>query len=207
MRHPHHYLKRPMDWVFSAPSHVGILRALKDAREGMSGRAVARAAGFTHQACRQAFAKLEALGLLERQGSGKTQLMRLNFENALVAEAILPLFRAERRALSALRGLIRQEFEGRARAATLFGSVARKEEKPGSDVDLLLVADGAAKSSLSERAAALGRRTSSRFGLRLSAIVLTPAELRRRARRSDPLIKNILSEGIDLLDARLAELL
>lgn len=85
----------PLDRVFYAPSHVALLRALKDSKEGMSGRALARAAGVNHQACCEALERLAQTGVVLRQEGGHTRLVRLDFNHPLVKEALLPLFRAE----------------------------------------------------------------------------------------------------------------
>jgi hypothetical protein len=82
--------------LFARPSQLPILRALQDSQEGMSGRAIAREAGINHQACAQALRHLESLGLVRRLGTGRTQLMRLNFSHHLVKELILPLLQKER---------------------------------------------------------------------------------------------------------------
>ncbi|MEI7482968.1 MAG: nucleotidyltransferase domain-containing protein [Elusimicrobiota bacterium] len=201
------FLTFPLNLIFSAPSNIAVIRALKDSREGMSGRAAARAAGFTHQACRRALGDLEAAGIIVRQGSGHTQLVRLNFENILVKEALLPLFRAEKSFLESARLQIRKEFGGHARTATLFGSAARKEDEPGSDVDLLLVTDAQNKELLEERAREFGKRFITEYGVRFSPRALTTREARAKYRKSDPLLKNILAHGIDLLKERLEDII
>lgn len=173
----------------------------------MSGRAIAREAGFTHQAVREAIAKLEEMRIVQRLGSGKVQLIRLNRDHAVVRDVILPMFRAEQQAMAKLRDSIRQEFAGKARAATIFGSVARGEEEPASDLDLLLVAPSGGKGKLSDLASELGQRALSEYGVRLAPIVLTVPELKERAKRSEPLLANIIAEGFDLLDGRLGDLL
>lgn len=198
-------LDRPLDWVFSAPSHVAILRALMDSGEGMSGRAIARKAGINHQACARALRKLESMGALRRRGSGRTQLIHLNFEHALVAGALLPLLRKERRIAANLRAEITERFAGIALSATLFGSVARGEAELGSDVDLLVTAKASEKEKVAEEARRFAERFIRRYGFRLSPIVLTPEEVRRRIRTADPLMRNIRAEGIDLLPRRLEE--
>lgn len=207
MPHKTNFLQRPLDWIFSAPSNIAVIRALKDNKEGMSGRAVARAAGFTHQACRQALSKLEAMGIIVRQGSARTQLIRLNFDHVLVRDALLPLLRAEKHMVTMIRKSIRREFEQHARSATLFGSVARKEDEPGSDLDILLIADGKDKSRLLDKAHDFGNRFTSQYGIRLSPMVVTVREAHAKHQRPDPLFKNILSHGIDLLDERLKDIL
>lgn len=199
------FLLCPLNWVFSAPSNVALLRTLRDSAEGMSGRAAARAAGINHQACRQALDRFEVMGIIKRQGSGHTQLIRLNFEHVLVKDALLPLFRAEKKFQSLLRGAVKTGLGKEARTATIFGSVARKEEFPGSDIDLLLVADGGHKAKLVGKLLEMGRAFTVHYGIRLSPITYSAAEARAKYRRGDPLLKNILSHGIDLLDEKLKD--
>jgi len=127
MTHKINFLQQPLNWILSSQSSVAVIRDLKDSKEGMSGRAVARAAGFTHQACRQALSKLEAVGFIERQGSGKTQLVRLNFNHILVKDALLPLFRAEKHFTRSIRETIRKNSGIMLDRQPFFGSVARKE--------------------------------------------------------------------------------
>ena len=198
-------LERPLDWVFSAPCHVAILRALMDSKEGMSGRAVARRAGINHQACARALRKLEGLGVTRRRGSGNTQLVVLNFEHALVSGALLPLLRHERETAARLREEIATRFGRQALSATLFGSVARGEAGFGSDVDLLLTAEPRTRETVAEDARPFASGFMRKYGFRLSPIVLTPREVRTRIKRSDPLILNIRKDGIDLLSRRLED--
>jgi len=200
------FVSCPLDWVFAAPSQLAVLRALKDSAEGMSGRAAARAAGINHQACKQALDRLEALGLIIRQGSGHTQMLRLNFEHELVREALLPLFAAEKAFQSRLRGAIARGLGGEARAATVFGSTARGEDRPGSDLDLLLIAESRNKTALADKAAEFGRGFVKKYGIRLSPIVYTVGEAKARYNSGDPLMKNVLEHGVDLLERKLKEL-
>src|SRR5690348_100789 len=93
------HLRYPLDRLFSRPSHIAILRALQDSREGMSGRAVARQARINHQACAMALRYLESMGLVQRQGAARTQLVRLSFDNHLVKELVLPVLKKERELL------------------------------------------------------------------------------------------------------------
>ncbi|MCX5790544.1 MAG: nucleotidyltransferase domain-containing protein [Elusimicrobia bacterium] len=200
-----HILDRPLDWVFSAPCHVAILRALMDSKEGMSGRAVARRAGINHQACARALRKLEDMGITRRHGSGKTQLVLLNFEHALVASALLPLLRKERETAVRLRAEIVERFSDQALSATLFGSVARGEAGLGSDVDLLLTAEPRTREAVAEDARQFASSFMRRYGFRLSPIVLTPQEVKTRIKRSDPLILNVCKDGIELLSRKLED--
>lgn len=197
----------PLDWILSGASHIAILRALMDSKEGMSGRAVARASRINHQTCAQALKRLEGLGIVRRMGSERTQLIRLNFDNFLVQQLLLPLLRKEREFLAHIRQDMRRSFGQHVRAAVLFGSAARGETKPGSDVDLLLIAGAESKATARDRAREFSAAFLDRYGFRLSPIVFTAHEATARIRKKDPLLENILKEGVDLGPGRLREVL
>ena len=200
-------LRYPLDRVFSSGIHIAIVRALQDSREGMSGRAIARLAGINHQACAMALRNLESLGVLQRQGTGKVQLISLNFDNHLIGELILPLLRKERDLLKNVRQAVTDTFKNEALAITLFGSVARKQDVPGSDMDILLVVKGTDKAQVVDQVTRTSSGFVKKYGVRLSPIVLTLREARQRVKQSDPLMRNILSEGIDLLPRKLSEVI
>ncbi|MBI3291568.1 MAG: nucleotidyltransferase domain-containing protein [Elusimicrobia bacterium] len=186
---------------------MAILRALQDAREGMSGRAIARQAEINHQTCAVALKNLEAWGILQRQGSGKTQFIRLNFKNYVIKQLILPLLRKERGLLKAIREDIVDTFRKEALSITLFGSVARGQEVTSSDVDVLLLVEPPAKTTLLHRTAQYSSDFMQRYGIRLSPVVFTPREARMQAKRSGRLFKNILRDGVDLLPRKLREVI
>lgn len=201
------HLRYPLDRIFSVSSHIPILRALQDNREGMSGRSIAREAHINHQSCAVAIRNLEALGILQRQGSGKTQLIHLNFENYLVKNSLLPLLRQERELQKAVRREIAQIFKDGALAITLFGSTVRGQDMPGSDMDVLLLVDESHKNKIQNRASEYSPIFIRQYGIRLSPIIMTVPEAKRKIKKSDPLLKNILSEGTDLLTKRLRDLI
>ncbi len=197
------HLRYPLDRVFSVSTRLPILRALQDNREGMSGRAIAREAGINHQSCAVAVNKLETLKLLQRQGSGKTQLIRLNFDNYIVKNLLLPLLRQEREFQKALKREIVEVFREDALSITLFGSAARAQDVPESDIDLLLLVQAHLKNKIQDKAITYCSVFMPRYGIRLSPIIMTVGQARDRVRREDPLMKNILYEGVDLLPKKL----
>jgi predicted nucleotidyltransferase len=201
------HLEYPLDRLFSVSTHMPILRALKDSREGMSGRAIARRAEINHQACAVAIRNLEFIGVLQRQGSGKTQLVRLNSDSHLVREIVLPLLEKESGFLNLIRHDIAKTFRGEAAAVTVFGSVARKQDLPGSDMDVLILVEGSRKDRVSEKAASYGSDFIRHYGVRLSPIVLSVHEARQRLKKGDALVINIFSEGVDLLDRKAREVI
>jgi predicted nucleotidyltransferase len=88
--------------------------------------------------------------------------------------------------------------KGRVVAAILFGSVARQEEEPGSDVDLCCVVDDEkGKVAVQEALDANARHLFRTFGANISPILFTKRELLRK--RGTSLVKAILAEGISIV--------
>ena len=190
-------MRRPLDQIFAATSHVAVCRALLDTAEGMSGRQVARQAGINHQTCAVALGRLEDIGIVRRQGSGQTQLFRLNRENLLVRDLLIPLLTKEREAFPRILSRVSELLTGRCVRALVFGSVARGEERPDSDLDLLLIADGPQGQAATRQGGDQVRAAlATEWGLRVNAIVLTHQAVEARRQRKDPLVTTILREGI-----------
>lgn len=78
----------------------------------------------------------------------------------------------------------------------VFGSHARGEAGPDSDVDLLIVM--ACEGSPLRRATEF--RLQLNHALPLDVRVRTPEEVRRRLRSGDPFIRGVLSEGVVLYE-------
>jgi len=87
--------------------------------------------------------------------------------------------------------------EYKAEKVILFGSYARGEATPDSDIDLLIIAP--TKERFFERMATTLRIVRDLYrGLPLSPIVLRPDELEERKRKGDQFVSEILKEGIEL---------
>jgi len=81
------------------------------------------------------------------------------------------------------------------RAVYLFGSHARGESRPDSDVDLCIVADGAERQQ--EAARALRRAMRPVWPRPAFTLVpITPHRLEEKTERSDPFFGTVLKEGI-----------
>lgn len=189
-------IHRPLDHIFSARSQVAVLRVLLDSAHGLTGREVARQAGMNHQSCIEALTRLEALGLLRRQRGGRAHLFTINRDHELIAKGIVPLLRLEREFGERLKDLLRRKLQGLVLSGAIFGSVARREEAPESDLDVcLVVASSKAKEVAHARVQALAPVIWQRFGARLAPVILTRNDLRRRNVRRDPLVQNLLQEA------------
>jgi len=200
-------LHRVWDEVFSTWSHLAVLRALQHSARGMTGREVARVAGMNHRAGLEALSKLEALGIVSRIRGGRDHLFSLNREHALVAGGILPLLAAESRYAEDLKKIVGRRLGKHAVSVIVFGSVARGEETPASDLDVCLVVSRASdKSSALEAAHDLAPQLLREYGVRLSPFVLSKTEFRRRARNHVAPVDSLVREGMVVSGLSLGEL-
>lgn len=201
------YVTRPLDALFSASSHVAVLRTLGDLAAGASGREIARLAGLAPQAALDALTRLEATGMIRRTLGGGAHLFTLNRGHWLVQNALLPLFESERAFTPALLKVLRGAFARHVLSGVIFGSVSRGEDAPSSDVDVCLIVrrDSDVRRVL-DRAARLANEVAEDFGVRLSPIAFTRAELARRHRRGDALVRNVIEDGRLFVGESVAEL-
>ncbi len=133
--------------------------------------------GLTTRGARFVLDSLVSQGVVSVLGQPRSQLYTVATRHPLAA-ALKALFEEERARWTALQddlrdGLAAQEDIG---AAWLYGSVARGEDEPGSDVDIVLVLNEGtldAAQRVRDELQALGDR----LNLHFSTVVLTPAEL------------------------------
>lgn len=190
------YLARPLNAILGVPSHIAVLRALRDAPAGSTGRDVARAAGIFPQAAHDALSRLERAGLVRRHAAGRAYLFSLNRKHRLVREALLPLLDVEAEFGRALRTSLRQAFERRVVAGAVFGSAARGEDAPTSDLDVCLIVEKASQvERVQDHAASVAERVQEEFGVRLAPLAFDRRAFAARHARREALVVNIVKDG------------
>jgi len=144
----------------------------------LNGRQIARALGLSPKPLNRTLADLTAEGLLIQRNVGSAYLFRANLDNPLVSDILVPLFQKERNLLRDALDEVLDGLKERIFTAILYGSVSRGEDRPSSDVDLMIVTDQVeeVEEVLEEQAVTFLER----YGNILSAQVISPDELRRR---------------------------
>jgi len=166
------------------------LAALLRTGTPLTGRQIHGLIGDRHSlgSVQQALRTLEHLGLITTETIGRAGVHRVNDEH----EAIAPL-RALSSPLDMLTRVVRDEVPD-ADAVLVFGSVARGEAGPDSDIDLAVVAsDGW------EGRAHLQERVHARLGNACDVLHLTPADINRPPAQREPVVADILRDGIALM--------
>jgi len=170
------HLRYPLTSILGSAGSVRVLRALVKDRAPQSAPQLAGVAGLTPQGVRLVLDTLARQQLVIVHGSGRTQLYALNPSHPL-SGTLVALFQEEQRRWDALLESIREVLAKRGpavSAAWLYGSVARGEDSPASDLDIaILVRSRAVADQVREDLMPLedGQQ------LRISLTALTPKEL------------------------------
>ncbi|MHB8731058.1 MAG: nucleotidyltransferase domain-containing protein [bacterium] len=147
-------------------------------------------------------------GLIRRRRAGRAFLYTINRDTFMVSEILLPAFANEQNWLERLGDEIQRSAPG-IDSVILYGSWARNKARPQSDVDLLLVTSppfGKERAlRLKETLDEIRARMTERYGLPISLLIIDPADLRRRLRKGDSFIREIIAQGRVLAGSSLAE--
>lgn len=139
-------------------------------------------------AVQQALRDLERFGLITTETVGRAGVHRINDKH----EALAPL-RSIASPLDMLKRVVGETAEG-AQAVIAFGSVARGEATADSDVDLVVIAD-----EDWDGRADLAQAVHERLGNDCDVLHLTPADFSRPPEEREPVVAEVLRDGIALL--------
>lgn len=181
-------LSHPLDDLLGANT-ARVLQRLSILNTELTGRRVADLSGVPVASAARVLAELERIGLVSSRSVGSARLYKLNRDHILwspIQQIIDSPARIEK--IAAEVASIR--VHGRASVAT-FGSFARNQAGTSSDVDLLVVWDAAVTpEERSNVLDALNEEISLATGNRVEVVELEDDDLRRMARRGDPLIES-----------------
>jgi predicted nucleotidyltransferase len=189
---------RPIDDVLGNGVRLAILRTLvAPPPRGWTGRALAQEIDASPTQTGRALGALEGVGLVRREAAGRAFLWKLVPDHVLVPP-LTQLFTEEGRALETLTSELGRALTklpvGR---AWLFGSVSRGDERPTSDVDILLeVRSADAKERVEEHLSLFATQFMVRFGNPLSTLVVQTSQ--RRSGVDPELLRDVRADGIPL---------
>ncbi len=187
-----------LDELLSSKAKVNVLRSLfLDPWKITTPLQIAKSAkGTSRTPVLLAVKQLEATGILTLESHGHAYLVRLNPKNA--AYPILEtLFQEEGKSWARFHEELKTLVPRQAASCVLFGSVLEGEERPGSDIDLLLlIPDHVPKEEVQSTLPTFMEA----YGMPLSWYVLTEKEFRRQ--KDTPLLASIrrrhdLIKGVD----------
>ena len=160
---------------------------------------LARQLGVTPSSLQRELGALVGSGILMRRQDGRRIYYKANSESPVFPE-MSGLIKKTAGMVPALKTELKR-FDDRIELALLYGSVARGEEKPASDVDLMIVGSLKQIDLLPSL-----RKLESRFGREVSVTLFSLEEFRRKLAAGDHFLKTVLKGKTISLKGALDEL-
>ena len=185
-----------------------VLRVLALTHRALSGAAVARVAGRSYARTRSCLHRLVEHGLVSAQDTGSAVQYRLNRAHVLAG----PVLAAVNAPGAVEEWLVEQvrRWSPQPAAVVLFGSWARGEAGPASDLDLLLLCEDAVDADdgpWGEQTHHLGEGLEALTGNPVQFLQVSRSQLSQAVTEGQPLIANLRADGRVLLGPGLRELL
>lgn len=197
-------LRAPLDYLLGTRSRVAVLRVLAAQGAPASQREVGRRSGVQVRSAQQALDLFVALGVASRVVGGRDYLVSLNRRHRLARE-VAALFDAEAQLFHEVRRRLHAwarsaERRGQVRAVVLFGSAARGDDSPQSDLDVLVVTPSeAVRQAVADGCGAFAEELRADFGVDLRPLVMSLGEVRRRWRRRQLPLPDVVRDGVPIL--------
>jgi len=199
--------REPLNTILGQLSRVKILRFMVKARVESNGREIAKATGLSHVKCHTALQELASQGFVRMRRSGRSLLYSLEEQNAFFKSALVPLFESERRIFGLLKERILKGISApKPVSVVLFGSIARGDALPGSDIDALIIFPDNKNMELAKKEARkLETDITVAFGNRLSQVIMKAGDAARKLKKGGGLIAEIADEGKVIYGKTLSE--
>ena len=196
-------LDKGLSDLLAGRQHLSMLRALAQLPLGLerSGRDMARRAGMDNSTADRVLQDLAAQGAVHVHRVPPANHFSLNRENVLVG-AILKALEVEAGLQEELLKFVREELEETGVVeARLFGSAARGEMRPDSDVDLALIAREGQQEQVEDAASRLHEQIWRRFGVRPSFLVgeISVGEMKRGEETEYGVWHRVETEGLGIV--------
>lgn len=195
---PQSHQRFPLTTILGTGGNVRLLRVLAVHGGPLSAPRLARDAGLSPVGTRAALAGLVEQGVVTALGHAHAHLYALNPAHPLTAP-IQALFAQERSQWDALQEDLRAVLARfhRVKAAWLYGSAARGEDRPGSDLDIALAVAGDEEVTTAESVREAMQSIEDRYQVVISIIALTPADILNRV-ETDPWWAEVARDGLAL---------
>jgi predicted nucleotidyltransferase len=155
--------------------------------------------GTTPSSLQRELAALESSGIVEKRREGTRVYYRANRESPVYPE-MERLFEKTEGVAAVLQHML-APFEQRIVCAFVYGSIARRTEHAGSDVDLLIVGEV----RLGDLAPGL-RKAEKKLGREVNVMLYSVADLRARIREQDHFLGSVLRHSKQFLKGDRREL-
>jgi predicted nucleotidyltransferase len=168
-----------LEEIFGTGERIKILRVLTRYPKEYTSRELSGYCGVSVRGTIDILTLFERYGFIKSRRVGKSILWKLNENHHLTKLLIMPTFKAEKYSIENLKreiSMVVKKFP--VENAVIYGSVARGDERPDSDIDLLLVVKKRGK-FVDELQNKLRGKILEFFGNTLSILVCTEKEYKK----------------------------
>lgn len=191
--------QQPLDRILNSEHKVRILRFFCRKGGKWIGRRIAAELAMNPVTAHKALRELHQASVLDLDKIGSNFVYSLRDDHYLVREVLQPLFEQEAKSRERLAGLLNDGINAKLRShivsAALYGSLARGQERPTSDIDLLvLVTSARAKPHVRAALDRVGEMVMRAFGNPLALYINTVREAQQKFRRGLPVFRHLLHD-------------
>jgi predicted nucleotidyltransferase len=191
----------PLTAILGNETKVRLLRELSRHGGQLSAPDLVRRAGLAKAGVWAGLASLVEMDLVSVAGAGRARLYSMRADHPL-HDALNNLFAAEERRFEAVLNAIREAAAGcgsGVKAVWLYGSVARGEDRPGSDLDIAVVAAENDLTNVSDAMRDALYSAGMKLGFKPSVVGIGPSDIARLARERDPWWVKLVRDAFVLL--------
>jgi predicted nucleotidyltransferase len=202
---PQSHLRYPLTRLLGTEAGVRVLRELALHGGELTTTLLSQRTGITDQSVRNTLATLSDARLLRRYGQGRAAAYQLDPAHP-VARMLVALFQAESERVGTIYQSIRaaaQALDPRPGAVWMYGSTARHQDGPLSDLDLLVIVDEA---DLTDRLADAFRAglepLEEEHRLTISVVPLSLDDVARLSANDEPFWRAVVRDAVALVGPR-----
>ncbi|MHB8894613.1 MAG: nucleotidyltransferase domain-containing protein [Candidatus Geothermincolia bacterium] len=190
----------PLNDILGNKVQLKLLRVLVRTKGSFTGRELGRLVGHSQNQTSLALQELERNGLVVWQSAGRSHLYSVDSENILITDFLEAGFRLEDDLLERLADVFFHEVGKDVTFIVLFGSVAKAEERPNSDIDLVIVIKDKADLKTAEaNVAEASAKVARRFGNQAMPIIVKKSDYERKIRSKKGLWREVADTGVSIL--------
>jgi predicted nucleotidyltransferase len=194
----------PLTFILGSEANVRLLRELFRHGGQISAPQLAIRSGLAKASVWTALVSLEAMGIVRAAGTGRSRLYGIRSDHPLAA-ALDALFAAEEARFAAMRQAVRTAASAcgpGVLAAWIYGSVARNADGPGSDVDIVVVAEPAERARIVDAVREALAAPAATLGFVPAVVGIDPGDVDRLSREHDPWWTGVAADAMVLLGDR-----
>lgn len=198
----------PLDYIIGQPSKIKILRFLIKVRVAMNGREIGNAVGLSHVRCHTILKELSEQGIVSLRQIGRSTVYELQQNHIVVKDWLKPLFKKEGLLKNSLARTVTNYLSIKPLSIILFGSVAKKQDRAGSDIDILLIMPDKANLKTCKREISGSEEIITQlYGNHLSPLFIKRASFIAKLKNEDRFLNEVLKYGYSIYGRAFSELL